>query len=160
LTTGRPLVVDADALNLLAKDPHPIPKAVITPHPGEAARLLGLSSSAVNRDRFQVVERLRQSFAPVAVLKGAGTLIDSEEKSSPGLCSAGNPGMATAGMGDVLTGVIGGLLAQGMGLVEAAEFGVVLHAAAADCAALKGERGLLALDVADKLQEMLQTCPY
>ncbi len=159
LAAERPMVIDADALNLLAKEPQRLFQTVITPHSGEAGRLLRRSSAEINADRFQSVTALRQAFAPVVVLKGAGSLIAAEEKSSPALCSAGNPGMATAGMGDVLSGVIGALLAQGMGLGEAAEFGVVLHAAAADRAALKGERGLLAMDVADKLQEMLQQCP-
>ncbi len=160
LTSGLPLVVDADALNLLAGQENVAPHAgwVVTPHPGEAARLLDLSAAEINGERFAAVRRLQHQFGGVAVLKGAGSLIcDSEGEIS--LCSDGNPGMATGGMGDVLTGVIAALNAQGLSLGDAARAGVVLHAAAADDAALEGERGLLATDLMPHLRRLANAIP-
>jgi len=152
---GKPLVVDADALNLLARNPRRLPQAVITPHPGEAARLLGMSTAAVQADRFAAVEALRSRYAPVALLKGAGTLIAADGNKPPALCSAGNPGMASGGMGDVLTGIIASLMAQGIEPACAAELGVTLHATAADRAARQGERGLIASDLIAELRPLL-----
>jgi len=141
-----PLVLDADALNLLAQDPRPLPQAVLTPHPGEAARLLACTVAAVEADRFAAVRELQRRYAGVVVLKGAGTLV-----AAPGrpvaVCPYGNPGMASGGMGDVLTGVIGALLAQGLAPADAARAGVCLHARAGDVAAARGERGLIASDL-------------
>ena len=144
---GKPLVVDADALNLLAEQPGAGPDWVLTPHPGEAGRLLGLSTAQIGQDRFSAVDMLRQRYGGVAVLKGAGTLIQGQSQRPPALCSDGNPGMATAGAGDVLTGVIAALRAQGLDGEEAAAVGVCLHAAAGDHAARDGEKGLLAGDI-------------
>ena len=145
LDTGLPVVVDADGLNLLSEAPRQARNWVLTPHPGEAARLLGLDTASVQRDRFAAVAMLQSRFAGVAVLKGAGTLVQSDEQLA--LCDAGNPGMASGGMGDVLTGVVAGLLAQGLEPRVAAEIGVWLHATAADRASAHGERGLLASDL-------------
>ena len=147
-----PLVVDADGLNLLAEEPARREQWVLTPHPGEAARLLGCTVGAVQDDRFAAAASLAESFGGVCVLKGAGTLVHGgphagSEGPPVGVCMAGNPGMATGGMGDVLTGIIAGLLGQGLGTVEAARLGVCLHAAAGDAAAKAGERGLLAGDL-------------
>ena len=146
LTREVPQVLDADALNLLAQDPRPLPRAVLTPHPGEAARLLACTVDDVERDRFRAVRELQRRFAGVVVLKGSGTLV-----ASPGgrvaVCPFGNPGMASGGMGDVLTGVIGALMAQGLEPAQAAEVGVCLHAQAGDAAAAEGERGLIATDL-------------
>lgn len=153
--SGKPLVVDADALNLLARNPRRLPQAVITPHPGEAARLLGIGSAAVQAGRFAAVEALRSRYAPVAVLKGAGSLIAADGAKPPALCSAGNPGMASGGMGDVLTGIIAALMAQGIEPACAAELGVTLHATAADRAARQGERGLIASDLIAELRPLL-----
>ncbi|MFM1892410.1 MAG: hypothetical protein RLZ44_1487, partial [Pseudomonadota bacterium] len=140
----QPLVVDADALALLAEQPLRRDDWVLTPHPGEAARLLGSSVPAVQTDRFAAAQQLVTRFGGVLVLKGAGSLIAAAGSRPPAVCTAGNPGMASGGMGDVLTGVIAGLLAQGHEPAAAAELGVCLHAAAADAAAAEGERGLLA----------------
>jgi NAD(P)H-hydrate epimerase len=120
---------------------------VLTPHPGEAARLLGCTSLAVQRDRFASVRLLQQQFHGAVVLKGNGSLVAGQgERLS--LIATGNPGMASGGMGDVLSGVIGGLLAQGLGLEVAASVGAWVHGAAADLAVSKdGERGLLASDL-------------
>jgi hydroxyethylthiazole kinase-like uncharacterized protein yjeF len=147
LGAGFALVVDADALNLLAKSPTHHEDWVLTPHPGEAARLLGTETGAVQADRFGSVRRLQERFGGVVVLKGAGTLIQGPSRKPPGVCDSGNPGMATAGTGDVLTGMIAALIAQGLSLEDAACAGVCLHAAAGDAAATAGERGLLAGDL-------------
>jgi NAD(P)H-hydrate epimerase len=144
LDTGLPLVVDADALSLLALEPLRRDNWILTPHPGEAARLLKTNTAEIQSDRFTAAAELQKRYGGVAVLKGAGTLVVTD--TGVGLCSAGNPGMASAGMGDVLTGVIAGLIAQGLSLEEAARIGVCLHAAAGDKAAEQGERGLIASD--------------
>jgi hydroxyethylthiazole kinase-like uncharacterized protein yjeF len=154
LETTLPAVLDADALNLLARDPQAQSRWVLTPHPGEAARLLQTDVAAIARDRFAAVAELGRRYGGVALLKGAGTLVQAEGI-RPAVCGAGNPGMASAGMGDVLAGVIGGLLAQGLSLHEAALTGVCVHAAAADRAARGGERGLLASDVIAALRAVV-----
>ncbi|TMX33294.1 NAD(P)H-hydrate epimerase [Vibrio sp. Hep-1b-8] len=142
----KPKIVDADGLNLLAFDCHRDPLRIITPHPGEAARLLQCSVKQVEQDRFSAVRELQAKFGGVVVLKGAGTLVCDETDIF--VCYAGNAGMATGGMGDVLTGIIAAMLAQGLGLVDAAKVGVLLHSAAADeLAHQEGQIGLLASDV-------------
>ena len=152
LACGLPLVVDADALNLLARAPLRRDDWVLTPHPGEAGRLLQLTSAQIQADRFAAAAALRARFGGVVVLKGAGTLIQNGD-APPLVCAQGNPGMATGGMGDVLTGVIAGLLAQGLEPREAAETAARLHAMAGDRAAMEGgERGLLASDLTPYLR--------
>jgi NAD(P)H-hydrate epimerase len=146
LDSDLPLVVDADALNLLAGRPLRRDNWILTPHPGEAARLLQATSAQIEADRFTAVSELAIRYGGVCVLKGAGTLIASET-SGLVVCTAGNPGMASGGMGDVLTGIIAALLAQGLPLPQAARTGVYLHGRAGDLAAAQGERGLLATDL-------------
>ena len=153
LETKLPLVVDADALNLLAQEPAYSDRWVMTPHPGEAARLLGGDPGDIQADRFASAAALRQKYGGVLVLKGSGTIIADAEGLS--VCTAGNPGMASGGMGDVLTGVIAGLIAQHLGIDAAARLGVNLHAHAADAAAQDGERGLLASDLMPHLRRLL-----
>lgn len=149
--TDLPMIVDADALNLLAREPMRRDRWILTPHPGEAARLLGCSATEVQADRRTAVRALQARYGGVVVLKGAGTLIADGVQCR--VCTAGNPGMASGGMGDVLTGVIAGLCAQGMSLSSAAAAGVLVHALAADAAALRdGERGLLASDLLPELR--------
>lgn len=155
LRSSRPAVVDADALNLLAREPVKLPDHwIITPHPGEAGRLLGSDARAVQADRLGAVRELHSRYGAVAVLKGAGTLVASGPVDSPvlHLCEHGNPGMATAGMGDVLTGVIAGLCAQGLASDTAARVGVLVHALSGDTAAQQGQRGLIASDVIAELR--------
>jgi hydroxyethylthiazole kinase-like uncharacterized protein yjeF len=142
----KPLVVDADALNLLADKKEKHAHWILTPHPGEAARLLKTTTEAIERDRLSAVKLLQKRFGGVAVLKGAGTLVDGPD-AIPAICTAGNPGMASAGMGDVLSGIIGGLLAQQVPLISAAKLGVLLHALAGDRASEEGERGMIATDL-------------
>jgi NAD(P)H-hydrate epimerase len=144
-------VLDADALNLLAQAPQRADDWILTPHPGEAARLLGRSTADIQQDRREAVLELAARYGGVAVLKGAGSLVAREGR-SPWVCNAGNPGMASAGMGDVLTGVIAGVLAQCRDLELAAAVGVDLHARAGDRAARAGERGLLASDLLAELR--------
>lgn len=149
-----PQVVDADALNLLAQDPNHLDHRILTPHPGEAGRLLDRASAAVQGDRLQAVRDLQEKYGGVIVLKGAGTLVSTDETNS--ICSAGNPGMSSAGMGDVLTGVIAALLAQGLSPAVAAQLGVCLHGMAADQAVQAvGERGLLAADLFGPLRRLV-----
>ena len=123
---------DADALNLLAEGAVTLPAGtLITPHPGEAARLLGCTAAQVQTDRPAAARALAQRYQAVCVLKGAGTLV-----ADPGgallLCDRGHPAMAGAGLGDVLAGLIGALLAQGLPALDAASLGVYLHALAGE----------------------------
>ena len=155
LDAGKPLVLDADGLNLLAAAPRALPSAcVLTPHPGEAARLLGIATAEIQADRFAAVRALAQKYRAVAVLKGAGSLI-ADSDGQVAVCPWGNPGMASGGMGDVLTGVVAGLLAQGLDAWNAACLGVGLHARAGDLAARAGERGLLASDLFPYLRALV-----
>lgn len=155
LDAGRPTVLDADGLNLLADAPRALPEAcVLTPHPGEASRLLETTTGAVQVDRFTAVRKLAQKYRAVVVLKGAGSLI-ADPEGRVAVCPWGNPGMASGGMGDVLTGVIAGLLAQGLDAWNAACLGVGLHARAGDLAARAGERGLLASDLFPYLRALV-----
>lgn len=156
IKTDKPLLLDADALNLLAEQSVGFYKksnnCVLTPHPGEAARLLKVKTEVIQQDRFNAVKKLQNQWGGVCVLKGAGTLVKGEQD-KVGVCVYGNPGMASGGMGDLLSGMIGGLLAQKIPLQAAAELGVCLHAAAADAAAIArgNERGLLAMDLVTHL---------
>ncbi|HEY6482052.1 MAG TPA: NAD(P)H-hydrate dehydratase [Steroidobacteraceae bacterium] len=151
LECGRSLVVDADALNLVAEaGAPPCDNWILTPHPGEAGRLLGMAVDAIQNDRLAALQKLIERYGGTIVLKGAGTLVGTAS-GIPGLCERGNPGMATAGTGDVLTGAIAGILAQCRDTRLAARVGVLVHAMAGDAAARAGERGLLASDVAREL---------
>ena len=153
LAAGKSCVLDADALNLLAKQSSQLPAgAVLTPHPGEAARLLATSIADVQADRFQAAQSICVRHGCVVVLKGAGTVIATPGRVARVL-AAGNPGMAIAGMGDALTGVIAALRAQGLDAFQAASCGALLHAVAGDAAALDGgERGLLPSDLIAQLR--------
>jgi len=152
LACGKPLVVDADALNLLSAAPRRGNDWILTPHPGEAGRLLGTSAKAVQEDRLAALDALLERYGGTIVLKGAGTLT-ATAGAVPGLCERGNPGMATPGAGDVLTGAIAGILAQMRDAPRAARVGVWVHAMAGDSAARNGgERGLLASDIARELR--------
>lgn len=148
MAAGKPAVLDADALNALARrDAEPLRDAVLTPHPGEAARLLGTTTNSIATDRLRHARQLAARFDCTVVLKGAGTVVAAPGQ-VPILIAAGNPGMAAGGMGDVLTGVIAGLIAQGVAPFDAAACGALLHAVAADRAAKDGgERGLLPSDL-------------
>ena len=150
-----PQVWDADALNLLSNADFKLASgSVITPHPGEAARLLGLSTAQVQADRPAAVRALVKKYSVVCVLKGAGTLI-AGLNDELAVCDHGHPAMATAGLGDVLAGVIGALLAQGMTAYEAACLAVWLHARAGEQQGILG-RGLAASDLIPAIRQLLE----
>ena len=178
---GRPLVVDADGLNLLAER-RATPGAgtrpddgifgmrkqwVLTPHPGEAARLLGITTAEVQRDRFAAVAKLQAQWGGVCLLKGLGSLVcyplgksgsgsDIGTDVGTDICTEGNPGMATGGMGDVLSGMIGGFIAQGLTLADSLRLAVCVHGESADLAAeQRGERGLLATDILEYMGTLI-----
>jgi len=146
-----PLVVDADALNLLCKSGLRRPDWVLTPHPGEAARLLDTTTGEVQAGRQRALTQIGEGYGGTTVLKGAGTLVAAATGAN-WLCTAGNPGMAAPGMGDVLTGIIAAMRAQGLSAEMAAVAGVYIHARAGDVAATAGERGLLASDLLQELR--------
>ncbi len=131
-TAGTRLVLDADALNLVANLDWQIPEqSIITPHPGEAARLLGSTNSAVQADRPAALAALVEKLGCTVVLKGAGTLVGGGSEPAA-VCLAGNPWLATPGSGDVLTGIVASCYARGLTARQAAQAGVFLHARAAD----------------------------
>ena len=146
LGSDKPTVVDADALNLLAQSPRANAHWILTPHPGEAARLLGKTTAEVQRDRLGAARAIGARYGGVVVLKGAGTLVVSDEGAACHLRPR-QSGHGSPGMGDVLTGVIAGIAAQTAELAAAARVGVLVHALAGDMAARRGERGLLATDL-------------
>jgi hydroxyethylthiazole kinase-like uncharacterized protein yjeF len=155
-----PLIIDADALNLLAANPLLFKKikapTILTPHPGELARLTGLSVAEIQSDRLQVAARFAVEHKTTLVLKGAGTVIAAPD-GRLFINPTGNPGMATAGMGDVLSGIIGGLIVQGMEPLAAATAGVYLHGMAGDAAAEAiGQNGLIASDLLRELPGVLE----
>ncbi|MGY0505373.1 NAD(P)H-hydrate dehydratase [Luteimonas sp. e5] len=153
----QPRVIDADALNLLAEAPRACPSAVLTPHPGEAARLLGCDVASVQADRWAAAHALAERYACAVVLKGAGSLIAAPGERTR-VVTLGNPGMASAGMGDALAGVIGARLAQGDAPFVAACHGAWLHARAGDLAAGDGEAGMLASDLIARLRQASREC--
>lgn len=158
LQSDRPMVLDADALNILAEGRLSLPahrQWVMTPHPGEAARLLGCSTGDVQNDRVGAIILLHKKFGGVVLLKGAGTLICDD--SGLYLAKVGNPGLATAGSGDVLAGLIGSLLAQGLAPLAAAQLGACLHGEAADLAVEEtGVAGLQAAELMPYVRELLK----
>jgi NAD(P)H-hydrate epimerase len=149
-----PLVLDADGLNLLALEPVEREAWLLTPHPGEAARLLpGGTVQSVQHDRRATAAALAQRYGAIAVLKGPHTLVATPRAGRAlCVCDRGNPGMATGGMGDVLAGTLGSLLVQTGDLEQVAGAGVLLHALAGDEAAKEGERGTLASDLLPHLR--------
>ncbi|MBP7710504.1 MAG: NAD(P)H-hydrate dehydratase [Rickettsiales bacterium] len=149
MASNLPKIIDADALNILSesKKTFDLANSIITPHVGEAARLLGISTAAIQKDREGAIKKLRKKFGATCVLKGQGTLVLGKTKEIH-QCSHGNAGMATAGMGDVLSGIIGGLVAQHLSNCAAATYGVDLHAFAGDLVAKKqGEIGMMPTDL-------------
>ncbi len=159
VAAGLPMVLDADALNIISGGrvvPNPeSTNWIMTPHPGEAARLLGITNAEVQADRFSAVRALQKKFNCPVMLKGVGSLVCIAAENPVGLCTAGNSGMASGGMGDVLSGIVGALLAQRLPSEIALPLGVCLHAEAADRAAIGGERGLLATDLFEPLRQLV-----
>jgi len=153
-----PMVVDADGLDCLAGHIDLLSQAsaprILTPHPGEMARLLGKGVTEVQADRLAMASHFAREHGVILVLKGAATVVAAPD-GRVAVNSSGNAGMAAGGMGDVLTGLIGGLLAQGCGAWEAACLGVFAHGLAADRLAVHMRRGYLASEVADALPKVL-----
>ncbi len=159
VTCKKPLVIDADGLNILATKTLQYDDWVLTPHPGEAARLLNCSTSDIANNRFSAVSQLQNKFGGVAVLKGAGTLIENGKETL--VSTTGNPGMASGGMGDVLAGMIAGLIAQHLTLDIAASSAVHIHGKAADlCAQENGEKGLLASDLMVLIRKLVNSSKH
>ena len=164
---GLPMVIDADALNLLSHSPeliheyrqtlshtHKNDNYILTPHPGEASRLLGVTTHAIQTNRFTAAKQIQEKFGGVVILKGAGTVIASPEGIY--LANVGNPGMASGGMGDILTGIVASLMAQGLKAEQAALLGVTLHGQAGDNVAEHcGMHGMLATDLIAELRAVL-----
>ncbi len=156
----KPTVLDADGLNILAKDISVLKKInapfILSPHPGEMARLVKKPLSEIQKNREKITRDFAGAYRVVLVLKGSKTIVADQKNTY--INHTGNPGMATAGSGDVLTGIIGALLAQGLSSFEAAKFGVYLHGLAGDLAAQnKGEISLIASDILEKLPEAFLT---
>jgi NAD(P)H-hydrate epimerase len=157
----QPVVVDADAITILARSPAASidfnAPMVLTPHPGEMARLAGTDVKTVLENKVDIIRRQAEKFSAVVVLKGAHSLIagpNGELFINP----TGNPGMASGGMGDVLTGLIGSFLAQGFDPLAAACLGTYLHGLSADLASMeRGERGMVASDVIETVPQVLRT---
>jgi len=182
-TVDKPMVIDADALNalvghldiLLATRPSTslgmvrgmvslsnryslLATRILTPHPGEMVRLLGVSIKKIQQNRKTVAKRFARDYNTVLVLKGHRTLVASP-KGEIYVNSTGNPGMATAGSGDVLTGIIGAFLGQGLDAFSAAKFAVYLHGLAGDLATKeKTQLGLIASDIIDRIPEAIKKC--
>ncbi len=155
LENDLPMIVDADALNLLANEKAYRDNWVLTPHPGEAARMLDIEIAEVEADRFSAVRAIQMTYGGTVVLKGAGSLICYAEQGGIDVCGDGNPGMAVGGMGDVLTGILAGLLGQKIPFHHAVTLGVCLHSSAADLAAQQGQRGLLPSDLFPCLRSLI-----
>lgn len=160
----KPLVLDADALNCVAKNPDILKKAkapiIITPHPGEMARLVKLTPKAVNENRAEIAADFAKEYGVVTVLKGSGTIIASPEGRVM-INRTGNSGMATGGSGDVLAGMTGSLLAQGAKPFDAASAAVYLHGLSGDIAAEKlGRISMLPTDLIDEIPQAFRKCGF
>ena len=157
---AKPLVLDADGLNALAEEIGLLKKlslpVILTPHPGEMGRLTRLSPDDVQRDRERIATEFAKKYNVIVVLKGHATVV-ADYAGSVYVNDTGNPGMASGGCGDVLTGMIAGLLGQRLSLWDAARLGVYLHGLAGDLAASeRGEIGLLASDLADRIPQAIR----
>ena len=153
--SNKPLVIDADGINAIAEELLVLRKAkaslVITPHPGEMARLLHTSPKGIHRDKWKIVRELSDKYGITVLLKGAHSVVAGSDKKIY-INSTGNPGMASGGMGDVLTGIIASFIAQEFKPLEATKLGIFIHGAAGDIAAQdKGEWGLIARDLIEKI---------
>ncbi|MCK9463597.1 MAG: NAD(P)H-hydrate dehydratase, partial [Proteobacteria bacterium] len=159
-TLALPAVVDADGLNALAAAPEGFKPGgaplVLTPHPGEMARLLGVANADVQEDRIGAARRAAKKYAAVVILKGARSVV-ADAGGAAFVNPTGNPGMASGGMGDALTGIVGGLLAQGLPALDAAKLGTYLHGLAGDLAAeeIGGEAGLVCSDLIDAIPKAI-----
>ena len=145
LDSKKPIVLDADALRIVAAQAFDVAHAILTPHPGEAAALLKCKTADIEHDRYAAVQHLSEQTAATIILKGAGSLIADSKRLV--VLTGGNAGMATAGSGDVLAGIAGALLAQGLRGFDAAQLAASWHAEAGDRAATHGQLGIIASDL-------------
>ena len=156
-----PIILDADGINCLAKDPSILLKrkgtTIITPHPGEMSRLMKLNTQEIQKNRIKYSKAISNKYNIITVLKGANTVVTNGKDIY--INPTGNPGMATAGSGDVLTGIIASLIAQGLNPYKATILGVYAHGLAGDLAKLdKGEYGLIARDILENIPQALKIC--
>ena len=166
IDTDRPMVIDADGLNALVGHLDSLPRTynltpktrILTPHPGEMARLLGASAAKVQGKRKDIAKNFAARYKVTVVLKGHNTVVaDYSDRSY--INRTGNPGMATAGSGDVLTGMIAAFLAGGLSAFQAAKYAVYLHGLAGDLAAKeKTQISLIASDIIEKIPEAIKKC--
>ena len=156
MESDLPLIIDADALHFLSKSGGKNEHWILTPHPGEAAKLLSCTVDDIESDRASAISALHELYKGVTVLKGAGTLTCYEHYL--GFCTRGNASLATGGSGDVLAGIIAGLVAQGISLFEATNCGVLLHSLAAESISTRGTRGILAQDLLPALYPLVNPC--
>ena len=156
IESEKQLIIDADGLNLLADCPTKRDNWILTPHPGEAARLLGCLNPEIQEDRLTSLKKLIEKYGGVILLKGNNTLIGAEEE-IPFVVTAGNPGMSTAGMGDLLTGIIAALSSQfkEVNPKTLTALAAYIHALAGDQAAKSGERGIIATDLFKELKHII-----
>jgi len=163
--TDKPTVIDADALNALAGHldllyaiRYTLYAKILTPHPGEMARLLGISVKKVQSNRQYIAKKFAKDYKVTVVLKGHNTVV-ADYKGNLYINRTGNPGMATAGSGDVLTGMIAAFLGQGLDAFSAGKDAAYLHGLAGDLAAKeKTQLGLIASDIIDKIPEAIKKC--
>ncbi len=156
-SANKPLIIDADGLNALVGNLNILRQAIITPHPGEMARLTGRSIAEVQKDRNAIAKRVASEYNLTVVLKGHSTVIADKQRIY--VNKTGNPGMSTAGSGDVLTGMIAALWAQGLPEFEAAKYAVYLHGLAGDYAAKeKTQMGMIASDIIEKIPMAIKNC--
>lgn len=153
IDSNKTILIDADGLNLLAKNQRRYDHWILTPHPGEAARLLDCDTRTIESDRFSAVKEIQKRLGGVVLLKGRGTLIYDGEHTF--VAPVGNPGLATGGSGDLLSGIISSLAAQGLSRSDAACCGVCVHGEAADIAATEGQRGMLATDLMPAIRQLV-----
>ncbi len=155
----KPMVIDADGLNALAGHLDLLGFArILTPHPGEMARLLGVSIKKVQDNRIYITRKFAKDYKVTLVLKGHDTIV-ADFSGNLYINKTGNPGMATAGSGDVLTGMIAAFLAQGLKAFDASKCAVYLHGLAGDLAAKeKTQLGMIASDIIDKIPEVVKKC--
>lgn len=152
----KPLIIDADGLNILASDSNPLlfgKRLILTPHPGEAGRLLNIDANEVESDRFAALSTLRDKYKAQILLKGAGSLVTTDKGRF--ILDAGSPAMASGGMGDLLTGLISGLIAQGMPEADAVVVAGTWHGKAGELAGTAGERGTLASDLLPYIRQLV-----
>ncbi|MFK8026926.1 MAG: NAD(P)H-hydrate dehydratase [Gammaproteobacteria bacterium] len=153
IESHKPLIVDADALHLLSKNPSKCDHWILTPHPGEAAQLLACNTEEIQLNRVSSALAIQEQYSGVAVLKGSGTLTCHDQHIS--FCTSGNVSLATGGTGDVLAGILASLVAQGISLDNAANCGVMLHGQAAELISSQGTRGVLAEDLFPALYKLV-----